>query len=135
MVAPVHDIVTLHEVLPSASAQPPLPLHFPVLPQGAESGQKVGSRGVPPGPMLLHTPGSIGTRQLWQGPVQAVSQQTPSLEQCPLPQSVSAAHAVPLGSVAPQRLVVCKQVWPVTQSAFFVHVVRQEGLLVSHTNG
>jgi hypothetical protein len=81
IVAPVHDMVTLQAVLLPASAQPPLPLHLPVLPQTAPSGQKAGSRGVPPGPMLLHVPTSIGTTQLWHAPVQALSQHTPSLEQ------------------------------------------------------
>ena len=64
IVAPEQDIVTLQAVLPSASAHWPLPSHLPVLPQTAPSGQNEGSRGVPPGPMLLHVPTRIGTRQL-----------------------------------------------------------------------
>jgi hypothetical protein len=48
---------------------------------------------------------------------------------------VSAAQVVPLGNVAPHRLVVFKQVSPATQSPSFVQVVRHDGLVVSHTNG
>lgn len=56
-VPPVHDMLTLQVVPAVASWQPPVPLHLPVSPQVAVTGQKLGSRGAPPDAVGVHVPG------------------------------------------------------------------------------
>jgi len=128
----VHDMVTLQGVVVEAWAHPRLPLQRPVFPQGGLAGHIVATRGVLPAGIGEHLPTLAATRQLSQPPPQAPSQQTPSV-QAPLEQSALAPQGWPLGSLSPHRLSTLRQVRPVTQSAFDVQVVRQDGLLMLQT--
>ncbi len=74
---------------------PPLPLHVPRLPQGSllEVGQLF-SLSATPSATLPQTPTLPWRLQARHVPVQASSQQTPSLQK-PLSQSLGAAHVAP----------------------------------------
>jgi hypothetical protein len=85
--------------------------------------------------MLLHVPTFEASTQLWQPPVQAVLQQTPSALQVLLLQSEFALQLCPLASLSPHRLLVLRHVSPATQSTSEVHVVRQDGLVALHLYG
>ena len=77
--------------------QAPAPSQVPSVPQ-LEAALAVHSlRGLVPGSENLHVPTLFVALQVWQVPLQAVSQQTPSA-QWPLPQSVSSSHTVPIVS-------------------------------------
>lgn len=115
----------------AVSWQPPAPLHFPVLPQVEPAAHVVLSRGEPPTAMLLHVPGLEASEQLWQAPLQATLQQTPSLQTLLL-QSELALQLCPLASLSPHRLLTLRHVSPDTQSASDVHVVRHDGLVPLH---
>ena len=82
--------------------------------------------------MLLHVPSLEASAQLWQPPLQAMLQQTPSAVQTLLLQSEFALQVCPLASLPPHRLLVLRQVSLVTQSVSDVHVVRQDGLVLLH---
>lgn len=113
-----------------------LPSHLPVLPQTLEVvAQVVVLRGFPPAAMLEHVPALPVSVQLWQPPVQALLQHTPSGEQKLLVQSVFALHASPFDCLSPHLLVVFKQVSPFAQSALVEQVFRQVGLLALQTYG
>ena len=121
------------QVVPAfVSWHPPLPSQLPVSPQGLLTGQVVVSRGVPLAAILVQVPFAPEIVQLWQAPVQAELQHTPSELQKPLLQSVLALQACPLGSVVPHVLVILRQVC-LSQSVSDVHVVLHDGLVVSHT--
>ena len=75
------------QVVPAfVSWHPPLPSQLPVSPQGGLAGQVVVSRGVPLAAILLQVPFLPEIAQLWQAPVQAELQHTPSEVQKPLAQ-------------------------------------------------
>jgi len=106
-----------------------------VFPQVEPAAQVVLSRGVPLAAMLLHVPTFDARAQLWQAPLQAALQQTPSPLQTLLLQSEFALQLWPLANLPPHRLLVRRHVSPVTQSASDVHVVRHDGLLALHLYG
>jgi hypothetical protein len=93
VVAAAHEAAP-HTVPAAVSWQPALPSHLPVLPQllAAPVGHMVAMRGAVLAAMLLHVPMRAAMVQLWQPLVQALLQQTPSVQN-PLVQSVLTAHA------------------------------------------
>ena len=99
----------------------------------APAAQVVVSRGSPPTAMLVQVPTAPEITQLWQAPVQAALQQTPSAVQNPVVQSELALQACPFGSLVPHWLFVLRQVNPSVQFASTVQVVRQDGLVVLQT--
>ena len=108
----VQDSGTLQDVVEVAIWQPPDPSHLPVSPHGGLAGQKVWFRGAPPAAVAVQVPGVA--EQVWQPPLQAVLQQSPSTQN-PLPQSVLAEQALP-------RLFMqfpLKQLYPTSQTAGF----------------
>lgn len=133
MVALAQVIATVQLVEAPASAHAPAPLHLPVLPHGAAGGQVVVTRGVLPAGIPEHIPSFPATRQLLQPSVQAASQHTPSPEQMWLVQSPLAPHCSPFDRVVPHLLSTLRQVSAIPQSASFVQVVRQDGLVGLHT--
>jgi hypothetical protein len=90
------------QTLPAAYLrQPPAPSQKPSVPQ-VEAGEAEQSlRGLVPGSANAHVPRLFVAAQVWQVPVQAVSQQTPST-QWPLVQSPAPAQAVPFVSCGMQ---------------------------------
>jgi hypothetical protein len=81
--------------------QAPAPSQKPSVPQ-VEAGEAEQSlRGLVPGSANAHVPRLFVAAQVWQVPVQAVSQQTPST-QWPLVQSPAPAQAVPFVSCGMQ---------------------------------
>ena len=103
-----------------------------MFPQGAAGGQAPDTRGLPPAEMLEHVPTLPVRVQLWHEPPHAPSQQTPSV-QLPLAQSPGAPQACPFARVLPHLLSTLRQVWPATQSVFWLQVVRQDGLVALQT--
>jgi len=94
--------LVLPQTVPAAANwQPPAPLHLPVLPQVAPAAQVVLSLGVPLAAMLLQVPTFEVSTQLWQPPVQAALQHTPSALQMLLVQSLFALQPCPFASLLP----------------------------------
>lgn len=114
---------------------PALPSHFPVLAQTLDVVAHMLSRGFPPDGMLEQVPCFPVNLQLWQPPVQALLQHTPSDVQKLLKQSPFTLHASPFGSLPPHRLLVIRQVSPFVQSLLFEQVFRHEGLVLLHLYG
>ena len=114
-----------------------MPSHREVLPQtfAGLATQVVVSRGVPPAFTGLQVPSLPVNVQLWHAPPQALLQQTPSLPQTPLLQSLVTLHGRPGGSAVPQLLVVLRHVSPPVQSESLVHVVRHDGLVTLQMKG
>lgn len=107
-----------------------LPQTFPGV-----AAQVVVSRGIPPAFTGLQVPSFPVSVQLWQAPPQALLQQTPSLLQTPLLQSLVTLQGLPAGRAFPQRLLVLRQVRPPVQSVSLVQVVRHEGLVALQMKG
>jgi hypothetical protein len=89
-------------------------------------------RGGIPAEIAVQVPTMPETAQLEQPSVQALLQQTPSV-QMPETQSPAALHISPLASLSPQWLFCWMQVTPAAQSALLVQVPRQLGLFGSQT--
>jgi len=102
-----------------------------VLPQGGLAAQVVPSLGVPLAGIELQVP-SLGATQLWQAPLHAPSQHTPSELHTLLLQSDAALQPCPFASLLPHWLLVLRHVSPPVQSVSAVHVVRHEGLVRLH---
>jgi hypothetical protein len=81
--------------------QAPAPSQKPSLPQVDGSLAEHSARGSVPASAALHVPRLFVAPQVWQLPLQAVSQQTPSTQK-PLAQSPVTAHAVPFVSCGTQ---------------------------------
>jgi hypothetical protein len=81
--------------------QPPLPSQVPSCPHVDGSSATHSERGSVPGSAFLHVPRLLVAAQVWQLPLHAVSQQTPSTQK-PLAQSPVTTQAVPLVSCGAQ---------------------------------
>ena len=90
------------QVVPAACLrQAPAPSHMPSFPQVDAASASQSLRGSVPAAADEHVPTLPTAPQVWQVPVQAVLQQTPSTQK-PLAQSPLAAQAVPFASWATQ---------------------------------
>jgi hypothetical protein len=105
--------------------QPPLPSHLPLVPQLAAfwSVQMLRTSGLPAA-TATHLPGIIGSAQVRQAPVQALSQQTPSTQWLEA-HSLASVQVWPF-CLGPQVLLT--QAIPVSQSRSVWQVVVQAPL-------
>jgi hypothetical protein len=90
---------------------------FPVFPHGETTGKHIGS-GVRSGT----NPQCPDGLQAWQAPLQAASQQWPSVQKVEL-QSVPAMHIAPSADLSPHLFVTVLQVIPAMQSALVAQAV------------
>jgi len=105
--------------------QAPVPSHVPSVPHEAACwSTQVPCGSVAPSATGAQVPSEVESAQLWQPPVQAVAQQTPSAQKL-LPHSLAAAHGWP-SAFGPQ--LPFTQVWPATQSLLLVHRLTQAPL-------
>jgi hypothetical protein len=95
--------------------QAPAPSHRPSLPQLETGSASQSLCGSVPAAADVHCPSLPTPAQVWQVPLHAVWQQTPSTQK-PLMQAALLVQAVPFGSAATQ--VPAEQKWPVAQSLF-----------------
>jgi hypothetical protein len=86
----VAQVAVPHAVPVTATWHPPFPSHFAVFPHASAFTHRLASLGAPPAAIGVQVPSIWTTVQLWQPPVQSVSQHTPSAVQCPLMQSAPA---------------------------------------------
>lgn len=122
---------TPHDTPAFVLSQAPAPSQVPVLPQlfSGSTAQAVALRGAPAFAIAVHMPEVTPRTQLLQGEaaaVQALSQQTFSSEQTPVPQSVLTTHVSPGPSLSPHLWVDRLHVTPPAQSVLLWHVLRQE---------
>jgi hypothetical protein len=125
----VEQLAARHTVPATCLRQAPAPSQKPSSPQVDGSVAEHSARGSVPASAALHVPRLFVAAQVWQLPVQAVLQQTPSTQK-PLAQSAVAAQAVPLISCGTQTPAA--QWDPAVQSAFEPQVTAQE--LAPHVN-
>jgi len=119
----LEQVAARHTVPATCLRQAPAPSQKPSSPHVDGALAEHSARGSVPASAALHVPRLFVAAQVWQLPVQAVLQQTPSTQK-PLAQSPVTVHAVPLISCGTQAPAA--QRYPAAQSAFEPQVVAQE---------
>jgi hypothetical protein len=98
---PVEQLAAWQTVVASYSRQAPAPSHVPSVPQVDAACAEQSLRRSVPASALMQVPRLLVDEQVWQVPLQAVWQQTPSTQN-PLAQSPPTAQAVPSFSCGTQ---------------------------------